>query len=116
MRAMSDALPGKGDRVWYCLDATDADEINARRSNFQAFNAGRSGHKHPHPVGGSGASGHVAHIGVTVREGDVPYADVSEVADPQCGRLNLRVALDGTDVHWVKGAAEGTGPGTWARR
>lgn len=110
------SLPRMGDLVWYVLDATDAGQINARRDNFQWFNAGRSGHKHPHPHGVRGASGHVAHIGVAVSEGEVRCAEVSAVADPERGRLNLRVALDGSDVHWVKGAAEGEGPGMWAVR
>jgi hypothetical protein len=105
-----------GDLVWYVLDPEDADEITARRDNFQRYNAGRSGHKHPHPVGGSAATGHVAHIGVRVYAGDVRCAEVTEVADPECGRLNLWVKLDGSDGQWVKGAPEGTGPGTWARR
>ena len=113
---MSTALPEQGDRVWYWLDATDAGQITARRDNFQWHNAGRSGHKHPHQPGARGATGHVAHIGTPVRAGDRRCAEVTEVTDPERGRLNLWVKLDGSDGQWVKGAAEGTGPGTWARR
>ena len=109
-------LPQLGDRVWYRLDATDAEQITARRDNFQWYNAGRSGHKHPHPHGTRGASGHVAHIGTPVSAGDRRCAEVTEVADPERGRLNLWVKLDGSDGQWVKGAAEGDGPGMWARR
>lgn len=110
------ALPRKGDQVWYVLDATDAEQINARRDNFQWHNAGRSGHKHPHPPGVRGATGHVAHIGTAVSEGEQRCAEVTEVTDPERGLLNLWAKLDGSDGQWVKGVPEGEGPGTWARR
>ena len=103
-----------GGRVLYRLDDTDADQVNARRANFQAFNQGRSGHKHPHGREVREASGHVAHIGTPVRAGQEFAADICAIPDPP--RLNLRVLLDGSDVHWVTSVAEGTGPGTWSHR
>jgi hypothetical protein len=105
-----------GDRVLYRLDGADAEKINAWRANFAHFNAGMSGHKHPHRPGSPGATGHVAHVGVPVSEGDELYADVCAVPDPESGRLNLRVATNGNDVYLATGVPEGTGPGTWARR
>lgn len=104
-----------GDTVLYRLDLYDAEQINARRANFQAFNhSGRAGHKHPHDRDIRAASGHVAHIGTPVSAGQLVAAQVCDVS---CSpRLNLRVLLDGSDVHWVTGVAEGTEHGTWMRR
>jgi hypothetical protein len=100
-----------GRRVLYTLDEADAAGINSRRANFTAFNAKFSGHKHPHEHGRPGATGHVAHMGSPVRAGDVLAADVAMVPDPPL--VNLRVLLDGTDVHWATSVAEGPGPGQW---
>jgi hypothetical protein len=108
------STPALGDRVLYCFDAHDAVKLNSWRDNFGRGQAA-SGHKHPHPPGGSPASGHIAHIGVPVAEGDVAFADVSG-AGPEPGRLNLRVCPDGNDVLHVTGVPEGDGPGTWAAR
>jgi hypothetical protein len=108
-----------GDLVWYILDEADAEGINQRRSNFQAFNHGHSGHKHPHRQGEATgqrlASGHIAHIGNPVAAGGECAAQVSLI-NTDDGTLNLRVLLDGSDVHWVCSVPEGTGPGTWQRR
>ena len=104
--------PAMGAIVAYTLDATDAEAINSRRANFQHYNQGRSGHKHPHGRDVRAATGHVAHIGTPVAAGDVFAAQVSRVPDPP--RLNLRVLLDGTDVHWVTNVPPGDGPGMWS--
>ena len=109
------SLPALGDRVLYRLDKCDADEVSAWRRNFVLAQAA-AGHKHPHQPGSPGATGHIAHTGVPVSEGEELFADVCAVPDPESGRLNLRVATDGNDVHWVAGVPEGDGPGTWSRR
>lgn len=108
-------LLAQGDIVLYCLDETDAAGITSRRNNFQKFNQGRSGHKHPHPPDIGRASGHVAHIGTPVHTGQEFAAQVCAV--PDAPRLNLRVLLDGSDVHWVTNVPQGSGePGTWRQR
>lgn len=107
-----------GDRVWYRLDAADVEGITQRRVNFQRFNHGESGHKHPHnqgqAVGDRLASGHVAHIGNPVEVDQACSAIVSAI--PEWPRLNLRVELDGSDIHWVTAVPEGNVPGTWRYR
>ena len=103
-----------GDIVLYRLDETDAENITSRRANFQLYNQGRSGHKHPHSRDVHEATGHVAHIGTPVAAGDELPAMVTRIPDPP--NLNLRVMLDGSDVHWVTCVPEGTGPGTWSGR
>jgi hypothetical protein len=103
-----------GDRVLYRLDAEDADGINARRDNFQRHQATDSHGKHPHRRGGSGATGHIAHVGLRVAEGDVCFADVTQV-NPN-GTLCLRVGLNGSDVQWAVNVPEGGAPGQWQVR
>jgi hypothetical protein len=101
-----------GDTVIYRLDETDVEQITSRRANFQVFNQGHSRHKHPHGREVRQASGHVAHIGTPVHVGQECPATVSAVPDPP--RLNLRVALDGSDVHWVTCVSEGAECGQWS--
>src|SRR6185437_4542068 len=103
-----------GDTVLYALDGADVEGVNSRRANFQHFNQGRAGHKHPHGRGVREASGHVAHVGTSVAVGDVFAAVVCKVVDPP--RLNLRVLLDGSDVQWVTCVPPGDGPGQWRPR
>jgi hypothetical protein len=105
-----------GDRVLYTLDAEDAGGVNRRREDFQVFQATAANHKHPHArtAGGSGASGHVAHIGLQVRPGQELPADVVIVSES--GTLCLQVLLPGSDVQWVMNVAEGDGPGHWKPR
>lgn len=102
-----------GDRVLYRLDAEDADGINTRRDNFQAHQAAASHGKHPHERGGSGASGHIAHVGLRVVAGQECFADVA-IINPS-GTLCLRVGLPGSDVQWVVNVPEGSEPGEWRR-
>jgi hypothetical protein len=106
-------LPGLGALVFYMLDEADAEAITAWRENFAAFNAGMSGHKHPHRPGVPGSTGHIAHVGSPVRAGDVRPAWVDLIPDPESGRLNLKVSLDGNDFRWVTGVPPGDGPGEW---
>lgn len=107
-----------GDMVWYYLDEADVEGINQRRQNFQAFNHGESGHKHPHNQGQAKgqrlASGHVAHIGNPVSVGEKCAAFVSRVNGD--GTLNLRVILDGTDLQWVCSVPEGNVSGSWSKK
>lgn len=107
-------LPGLDAAVLYTLDEADAEKITAWRENFAAFNAGMSGHKHPHRPGTPGSTGHVAHVGSPVRAGDVRPARVTAISDPESGRLNLKVSLDGSDFYWAAGVPPGDGPGQWA--
>ena len=105
-----------GDRVMYSLDEEDVTGVSSRRANFDLFQAMGSHGKHPHgksPQGGSGASGHIAHIGLPVHVGQELPADVIIVNG--LGRLCLKVLLPGSDVQWVENAAEGDGPGHWRR-
>jgi hypothetical protein len=105
-----------GDRVLYTLRHFDAYEINGRRDNFQSHQASASHgiHPHEHDDTWTGAPGYVAHIGLSAREGDVCAADVTAVHSS--GAVNLRVLLDGTDVHWLRNVPEGDEPGTWKVR
>ena len=104
-----------GDRVLYRLDQEDADGINARRDNFQRHQAETSHGKHPHPRGSSGASGHVAHVGLRVSEGDTYPADVV-VAGHSLPIPCLRVLLPGSDVQVVYNVPCHDGPGGWQPR
>ncbi len=106
-----------GDRVLYIMRQFDADEVNKRRDNFQRYQAEASHgiHPHEHTAAWTGAPGYVAHIGMTVIEGEELPADV--VAVLPGGNLELRVLLRGTDVHWLRNVPEGDGePGGWYRR
>lgn len=105
-----------GDRVLYRLDATDAAGINSRRADFTRYQACDDNHKHPHDriPGGSGASGHQAHIGLEVSEGQQLPADVIIVNES--GTLCLQVRLPGSDNQWVVNVPEGYGPGQWQKR
>ncbi|MBP5875645.1 hypothetical protein PV360_37305 [Streptomyces scabiei] len=50
-----------------------------------------------------------------VREGDQYPAIVVRVFEGSTnGTCNLKVLLDGEDVHWATSAREGDEPGTWA--
>jgi hypothetical protein len=102
-----------GDRVYYRLDAEDVEEINGRRDNFQRHQATTSHGKHPHVRGGSGASGHIAHVGLQVHVGERCFADVTQV-NPN-GRLCLRVATNGSDLQWAVNVPRGRRPGQWQR-
>ncbi len=103
-----------GDFVIYRLDETDVAQITSRRANFQLFNQGRSGHKHPYGRDVHEATGHIAHVGTPVHAGQECAAMVSLIPDPP--RVNLRVLLDGSDVQHVTNVPPGDGPGTWSSR
>ena len=101
--------PSIGRIVHYRLSEQDAAAINVRRSDFLAFQAS---HSHPHEPGQPGATGHVAHFGNRVREGDVYPAVVVRVFDPDL--VNLQVLLDGTDTYWATSRRHGDASGEWS--
>jgi hypothetical protein len=105
--------PTVGRIVHYTLTRQDADAINVRRADYRAFEAS---HKHPHEPGTPAATGHIAHVGNTAREGDVCAATVVRIFDPSVTTANLQVDLDGNDTYWATSRQEGAAglPGSWA--
>ena len=86
---MVDIIPTKGRIVWYVLSAQDADTIKRRRQ-------------------------HTAEIGNEAREGSVYPAMIVETwGDKPDSAVNLKVELDGYDVHWATSRKIGEGPGTY---
>lgn len=101
-----------GDMVIYRLDQHDVLEITTNRANFELFKALGDNHKHPHEKApGSGATGHIAHMGLPVAVGQELPARVVVISP--AGRPGLRVELPGSDIQWVTNIPEGDGPGTW---
>lgn len=103
--------PTIGRIVHYVLTQDDANAINKRRADFQAFRSNFSG---PSDPGQAGADGHMAHVGNHAAEGDVYPAMVVRIfehASPGC--VNLQVHLDGTDVFWATSRYEGNQSGHW---
>ncbi|MFG2780835.1 hypothetical protein ACGFY7_23645 [Streptomyces prunicolor] len=103
--------PSIGRIVHYTLSQQDADAINKRRADFQAFRSNFSG---PSDPGHAGADGHVAHVGNHAAEGDVCPAMVVRVFHPETTTANLQVFLDGSDTYWATSRTEGEGPSHWA--
>jgi hypothetical protein len=103
--------PTIGRVVHYTLNNADAQAINVRRADFQAF---QRSHAHPHEPGQPGATGHVAHVGNTAVAGQVFPATVVRVFDPSTTTANLQVLLDGNDTYWATSRVEGDTAGTWA--
>jgi hypothetical protein len=85
--------------VLYTLSKYDAEQINRRRKDFIQYrqHAGQD-------------TGHQAHVGNTVGEGDQFPGIVVRVFSTS---VNLRVFLDGTDDFWACSKSEGEGPNTW---
>lgn len=104
-----------GEMVLYTLNEHDAEAINARRRDFQAF---QRSHAHPHEAGQPGASGHQAHVGNEAHRGDEFPALIVREFTAGSSVVNLQVFLDGNDVYWAtsRGEAEEPGPGRWVRR
>lgn len=103
--------PSIGRIVHYTLSQQDADAINRRRADFEAFRSNFSG---PSDPGQAGADGHIAHIGNHAAEGDVCPAMVVRVFHPETTTANLQVHLDGNDTYWATSRTEGEGPSHWA--
>ncbi|MGI5290898.1 hypothetical protein ACQEVF_47350 [Nonomuraea polychroma] len=100
-------VPTIGRIVHYQLSDADADAINRRRDDYEAFQRGRN----PALPGQLGASGHIAHIGNRVMTGDTFPAMI--VRTFGSSYANLQVQLDGNDTYWATSRAEGDQPGTW---
>ncbi|MEV3981744.1 hypothetical protein [Nonomuraea sp. NPDC049758] len=101
------AVPTLGRIVHDQLTDEDADAINRRRDDYEAFQRGRT----PALPGQTGRDGHFAHVGSRVMAGDVFPAMV--VRTSGTGHANLQVHVDGNDTYWVTGRIEGGQPGTW---
>lgn len=100
--------PTLGRIVHYKLTEQDAVMINRRRDDFDAFRLGDGR--------GKRGTGHVAHVGNTVRGGDVFPARVVRVfpgGTEDNGVCNLQVDLDGTDTYWATSRIEGDEAGQW---
>jgi hypothetical protein len=103
--------PSIGRIVHYTLNQQDADEINKRRADFQAFRSNFSG---PSAPGQAGADGHIAHIGNHAQEGDVCPAMIVRLFHPETTTANLQVFLDGNDTFWATSRTLDSGPSHWA--
>lgn len=92
------ATPGR--IVHYYLSAWDADQINRRRADAHAAEAGNTGK--------------IIHVGNDVREGQLYPAIV--VATWGGASVNLQVWLDGNDTLWATSRSEGEPhtPGKWS--
>jgi len=100
--------PTIGRLVHYKLTEGDAEQVNRRRADFQAFM--RERHTRP----GTVDTGHVAHVGNHARAGEVYPAVVVRVLDPvSYPGVNLQVHLDGNDTLWAASRTEGDEPGQW---
>jgi hypothetical protein len=100
--------PTIGRIVHYRLSQADANAINKRRADFQAFRSNFSG---PSDPGQPGADGHMAHVGNHATAGD--YLPAMVVATFYAGAANLQVFLDGNDTYWATSRPNGDGNGTW---
>lgn len=102
--------PTTGRIVHYTLTATDAEQIQRRRTNGASISDRIAAEKWP--------IGAQAHIGNSANEGDVlPLVIVRVWPDeygPGIPGVNGQVLLDGNDQLWVTSIKEGTEPGTWA--
>lgn len=99
--------PTIGRIVHYTLSATDAEQINRRRTNGTDIAARIEQDRWP--------IGAQAHIGNTANAGDVCPATITRVWGGQDNLVNLQVVLDGTDSFWATSRPESAGPcpGTW---
>lgn len=105
--------PTIGRVVHYQLNAADADAINRRRADHEAYR--RTAAAVPAGEPGSLASGHVGHVGNHAAEGDICPAVVVRTwgSTPATSSANLQVLLDGNDSYWATSRCEGDGPGRW---
>jgi hypothetical protein len=104
---MMEATPGR--IVHYVLTGADAERINRRRADFDAFR--KSVNARGVDPGQPGRTGHVAHIGNAILKGDLlPAMVVALYGDS----VNLKVFLDGNDDYWVTSCQEGPGEGQWS--
>lgn len=102
-------LPTIGRIVHYRLTEADADAINKRRADFDAYR--RTIPEMAPDPGEPGATGHMAHVGNHATAGDTyPAVVVRTFGGPAA---NLKVMLDGTDDYWATSRSEGDQPGNW---
>jgi hypothetical protein len=98
-----------GTPVLYTLTSGDANEINRRRKDAEAFRR--------NPVsdtpGGAGRTGHQLHVGNNVAEGEQYPAVIARVFHPETTTANLQVTLDGNDTYWATSRTLGEGPGRY---
>ena len=94
-------LPTLGRTVLYKLSSGDAEAINRRRADRQAYQR-----EQPRE-----AIGYVAHVGNRAEEGQIFPAVVVRTFDPS---VNLQVSLDGNDAYWAPSRVEGDEPGQWS--
>ncbi len=109
--------PQVGSQVVYTLASGDAEQINRRRADADAYRR-----LHPAPgatasPGHPGRTGFVAHFGNQASEGDVYPAVVVRDWDEAAGTVNLQVLLDGNDTYWATSRTEAReqwpSPGQW---
>lgn len=96
-----------GQRVLYTLGASDAADINRRRTDYAVFwrNANND------VQGEGGRNGHQGHFGNSAAEGDQYPATIVRVFDETVTTANLQVLLDGNDTYWATSRQLGDGPG-----
>lgn len=86
--------PSVGRIVHYMLNETDAEQINRRRTTGAAIHERITADKWP--------TGAQAHIGNTVKAGDVfPMVIVRVWGNDPVSAVNGQVLLDGSDAYWA---------------
>lgn len=100
--------------VHYQLSQGDADAINSRRLDSQAFRRRTLGLDAAPEPGTAGRTGHVEHIGNSVTEGETYPAVVVRVFHPDSTTANLQVLLDGNDHYWATSRSKGESAGFWS--
>ena len=123
---MSEQIPSIGRIVHYKLNASDAAEINRRRTTGKSIAErlmwGAAG-RHADAIPATTEDGSVrawpagaqAHIGNSVAEGDTFPMLITRVWGPTAtSAVNGQVFLDGNDVFWATSRTVGDQPGTFA--
>jgi len=105
--------PQVGSQVLYTLSSGDAEQINRRRRDADAY---RRLHP-PAEAGHPGSTGFIAHYGNGASEGDVYPAVIVRAWNEIPGTSNLQVLLDGNDTYWATSrmlaAEQWPQPGCW---
>ena len=101
--------PTAGRIVHYKLSAQDAQDINRRRDDFEAY---IRAYPRPDGAGRAGATGHVGHYGNRVAEDDILPAMIVKTLGVTT--VNLQVYLDGNDIFWATSRQEGENPSFWS--
>ena len=105
--------PSVGRTVHYTLGSGDAEQINRRRRDADAYRRLHPANHTLTDAGHPGRTGFVAHYGNGASEGDVYPAVVVRDWDEASGTVNLQVLLDGNDTYWATSRIHGYGPGAW---